>query len=200
MRVLVVLALTAVTSAEWTEKERRLGAHVSAEIEKLHPRFESAELTGYLNRMAARLSPVPVDVVVIETDEALARNVPGGRVYISTGLIARQPEELALAWVLAHQNAHLALGFTRAEGGVTIYAGGMCRQFQPAVAPRNFGSYEVEADRYAAEYVARAGYRAGDSQAEFELMRALVPRPRPRPVPTLRRAGELGATKPPAGR
>jgi hypothetical protein len=169
-----------------------LSALVSADIEKTHSRFDSAELGRYLNRMAGRLSAMPVEVMVLETPEALAVNVPSGRVYISTGLIAAQPEELALARVLAHQIAHLAnsRGLKLTEGGPATYSGWMCPQAQPRVARRKFGPYETEAERYAAEYVLRAGYRAGDSQAEFEWVRALVPEARPRAAPTLRRVSE----------
>jgi predicted Zn-dependent protease len=191
MRFALALLAACVAFSQAPDKERALRAAIDAHMQKTHGFLDAPELTGYLNRMAARLSPLAGDVLVLDTEEALASSAPG-RVYLSRGFLLKQRDELTLARALGHQIAHMAIKpATDTHAAIPVFsAGGLCYQAHPSLAYRSSLPFETEADRVAAEYAGHAGYGTEDSQEEFERVRALIPRPPPRGAPTLRRASD----------
>jgi predicted Zn-dependent protease len=70
-------------------------------------------ITEYVNRIAqniARASDLnaPITVKVIDSDQVNAFSLPGGFLYISSGMILLLDEEAELAGVVGHEVAHLA--------------------------------------------------------------------------------------------
>jgi len=97
------------------EQDIQLGKEAAAEIEKQVEIAEHKELDAYVNLIGSRLAaqpqadkyPYTFKVVNDPTINAFA--LPGGPVYVHTGLIAAAENEAQLAGVLAHEIAHVAL-------------------------------------------------------------------------------------------
>jgi Zn-dependent protease with chaperone function len=104
--------------------EQRLGASVDSQIRSwldtgLHDRFECGQgpdtpasraafdkLVGRLEAVAGL--PLPVRAAVVRRTEANAIALPGGRVYVFEGLIAKAETPDELAGVIAHEMGHIA--------------------------------------------------------------------------------------------
>lgn len=95
-----------------------LGRGVSAMIFGRYKPYRSQSLTEYVNSVGlvlASSSPMPATFggyhfSVLDTNEINAMSTPGGFVFITRGLVKILPDEDALAGVLAHEIAHVALG------------------------------------------------------------------------------------------
>lgn len=94
--------------------ERQLDAMAAQQIEAQSGLAGDAALSGYvesLGQQMAAFSPRP-DVLysfqVIEMDEPNAFALPGGRVYVSRGLLVLANSEAELSNVLGHEIAHVA--------------------------------------------------------------------------------------------
>src|ERR1700719_1385979 len=91
------------------------GAKPAAEVRKTQAVVDNDELTGYLTRIAARLgkSPragnFPFQFAVLNDKSINAFALPGGPIFVHTGLLAAIDNESQLAGVLAHEMSHVAL-------------------------------------------------------------------------------------------
>jgi Zn-dependent protease with chaperone function len=105
--------------------ERHLGEAVDAQmrsiLDKDHAgaRFEcgagDGETAGHaaFDRLVRRLEvgatlPVPLEVIIVRRSEANAMALPGGRVYVFRGLIAKADTPDELAGVIAHEIGHVS--------------------------------------------------------------------------------------------
>ncbi len=93
--------------------EIKLGREMSAEVEREHPllpdrevRRYVADLGGRLARYARNDSGIPLTFRVVRDDEVNAYTIPGGCIYINSGLIVRLGSESELAGVIAHEITH----------------------------------------------------------------------------------------------
>lgn len=94
------------------EQEKQLGDKFVTEIEKQHKVYTDVETTAYVERVGRRLLtqarevpfPFTFKVVLDETVNAFA--VPGGHLYVHTGLIKAAVSEDELAAVMAHEINH----------------------------------------------------------------------------------------------
>lgn len=92
---------------EW-EMGRQLERDVAQQVDVLN----DATLTSYVNRIGQRivaqteLANRPWRFHVVRDDAINAFNVPGGLVYVNTGLIAAADNTAELAGVIAHEVAH----------------------------------------------------------------------------------------------
>jgi predicted Zn-dependent protease len=104
------------------EKEIAMGRQMAAELER-HTRLVSDPvLTEYVNRVGQNLilnsnSNIPFAIRLVNSEDVNALSLPGGFVYVNTGVIAVADSEAELAAVIAHQIAHItarhgAEGFT----------------------------------------------------------------------------------------
>jgi Zn-dependent protease with chaperone function len=97
------------------EQDIQLGKEAAAEVERSMPVVTNAELNGYLNRIGARLAksrragPFPYRFTAINDKSINAFALPGGAMYVHTGLIAAAENESQIAGVLAHEISHVAL-------------------------------------------------------------------------------------------
>lgn len=83
------------------------------EIRRARDTFDDAELTDYLNRLAARLVTHPsaqgfqLELFAVEDRSINAFALPGGFIGVHTGLLAAAQAESELASVLAHEIGHV---------------------------------------------------------------------------------------------
>ncbi len=94
------------------EEEWQLGQRLERDLAQQLDLVNNSTLVGYVNNVGRRIvnqtqmAELPWEFHVVDEDVPNAFNIPGGHVYIHTGLIteAGSPEELA--GVMAHEIAH----------------------------------------------------------------------------------------------
>lgn len=97
------------------EQDVQLGKEAAAEIEKEVTVVNDKQLTDYVARIGKRLadaSPAPdypYTFKVVADPNINAFALPGGPIYIHTGLITSADNEAQLAGVVAHEVGHVAL-------------------------------------------------------------------------------------------
>ncbi len=170
-------------------QEIALGDSVAGEVEaKYGGEYPDPVLVSYVQQVGGRVAAhaerqtVPYRFSVVHSDEINAFALPGGRIYVTTGLLARMSNEAQLAAVLGHEVGHVsardsAVELSRVMGVsllVQIAASLMNSngeseedaQNVTAVAGVVYGlisngfsrDYEYRADRLALNYMYRAGY------------------------------------------
>lgn len=162
------------------QEEWQLGAQLEQDIARQLRLVNDASALSYVNRMGQRivaqteLAQAPWEFHIVVDPSINAFNVPGGHVYVHTGLIAATDNASELAGVIAHETSHGVArhgteGLTRAYG-VNIIAslllGGNPPIYQQLIAQvvgaGYFAKYgrdaEREADRLGVVYMYNAGY------------------------------------------
>lgn len=92
-----------------------LGRQAAAEMEKQLVVIQNKALTDYVNRIGNRLvtrgelEKYPFSFKVVKEDSINAFALPGGPMYVHTGLITAAENEAQLAGVLAHELSHVVL-------------------------------------------------------------------------------------------
>jgi predicted Zn-dependent protease len=158
---------------EW-RAELRVGKELAAELERQETIIHDSELTRYLNRLEqdiVRKSDLQGCFVVqlIQDVEANAYSLPGGFLYVTSGLILLAQSEGQLTAALAHETAHVtAHHLTRIEHqrrvwGRVALAGGpagyLIRRFLgPLLTRKLVRNSEFEADRLSLKYQNASGY------------------------------------------
>jgi predicted Zn-dependent protease len=183
------------------EKEIELGRQLAQEVEKSSKLVDDPVITEYVNRVAQNLArhsdvKVPVTAKVIDNDEVNAFALPGGFLFVNTGLIRRAGSEAELAGVIAHELAHVAArhGTRQASRGQVaswatlplIFMGGWAgygvQQAANLGIPLTFlkfsRDFEREADMLAVQYLYAAGY---DPQAYVDFFEKIQALERTRP-------------------
>ena len=103
------------TLSEGQEKDVKLGQDAINQMKMyamFPPEVEDKELNAYIRRLADNLAvnsdlKVPLKVVVLESNEINAFALPGGFLYVNTGLIDKAANESELVGVMAHELAHV---------------------------------------------------------------------------------------------
>src|SRR6476646_5040656 len=95
------------------DKEIALGHQLAAQVERQAKLFKDSVVNEYVNRVEQNIvrnsdAKVPFTVKIIESDEVNAFALPGGFLFVNTGLILAADQEAELAGVLAHETAHVA--------------------------------------------------------------------------------------------
>jgi predicted Zn-dependent protease len=94
--------------------ERELGEQFNVLVHSRMPLILDPEVTSYAHNLLERLSvkmppqPFPFKVNVIRHNSVNAFAVPGGYIYLYTGLILAMNNESELAGTLAHEMAHVS--------------------------------------------------------------------------------------------
>lgn len=111
--LLAVVVLSASGCALSQRDEVRIGDFYSRELDIQLPLVRDAELNRYLATLGDSIARV-VDrrhltwrFVLVASPEVNALALPGGYVYVTTGLVQRTPEMHQLAAVLGHEIAHV---------------------------------------------------------------------------------------------
>ena len=109
--LLVVGAFSQVIALDLKE-EIELGKEVFRKIQETYRFLNSPEVNYYVMELGSRLSkhvapaPYKYQFFVIDNDVPNAFTIPGGYVFVNTGLISLMAKEGELASVLAHELAH----------------------------------------------------------------------------------------------
>ena len=185
------------------EKEIALGKSLATEIEQRSEILADPVVAGYVDRLGQNLVrhsnvKFPVTIKVIGSQQATAAALPGGFLFVSSGLIIRAETEAELAGIMAHQIAHIAaLHGTRQAGRVQAAHlatvplifwggwGGICTRLAAGAGiPVGFlsvaRSFEEEADLLALQYLYKAGY---DPSALFTIFEKLSSGRQTKPQP-----------------
>src|SRR5437868_13860000 len=181
------------------EKEIALGKQLAEEVRRQSKLLDDPIVTEYVNRLGQNLvrnsdAKVPFTFQIVQGDQLNAFALPGGFVFVNTGLIEATETEAELAGAMAHEIAHVAARHitrqaTRGQivnyatiplillGGWTGYA---VRQGAGVGIPLSFLSFdrgfESEADMLGLQYMYKAGYDPTASIDLFERMLSLEKR------------------------
>lgn len=163
------------------DHEMTLGRGMAAEVERESRLLDDPIVTEYINRLGQNLvrnsdARVPFVIKVIDSSEINAFALPGGFLFVDTGLVRAAQNEAELAGVLAHEIAHVAArhGTRQASRAQIInyasiplifvggWAGYAVRQVAALAVPMGFlefsRGFEMQADFLGLEYVDRSGY------------------------------------------
>jgi predicted Zn-dependent protease len=178
------------------EREIALGKQLAQEIER-QARFVDAPVPAeYVNRLAQNLARnsdirVPVTAKLIDSSEVNAFALPGGFLFVNSGLVLKADTEAELAGALAHEIAHVAARHAtrQASRGQVIdlaslpliflggWAGYAVRQGAGLAIPLTFlrfsRGFEREADLLGLQYLYKTGYDPTSFIDFFERMEAM---------------------------
>jgi len=95
------------------EKEIAIGKQYSVEVERSAKLLTDPVINEYVNRVAQNVArnsdlKIPLTVKVIDDPTINAFALPGGFLYVNTGLLQAAEEEDQVAGVVAHEIAHVA--------------------------------------------------------------------------------------------
>ena len=174
------------SAAMTIKEERELGEKVLQEVKKRWPMVQEPSVIKYVNRIGKEvleaIGPQPFDYqfFIINIPEVNAFAVPGGNVFLNSGLILLVENEAELAGVIAHEIGHVVARHIakRSEKGQVISlatlgailagiflggaAAGAIASTSIATAHTAMLKYsredEEEADYLGLKYMERAGY------------------------------------------
>ena len=103
------------TIAEGQEKDIKMGQDAIREMTAyglMPPPWEDPALNRYIREIADNIAvhsdlKIPLKVTILDSEEVNAFALPGGYLYLNTGLIARTATESELVGVMAHELAHV---------------------------------------------------------------------------------------------
>jgi predicted Zn-dependent protease len=179
------------------DKEMAWGKQLADEVARESKIDDDPILSEYINRIGQNLArnsdaKVPFTFRVIDGEEMNAFALPGGFVFVYTGLIKVASDEDEFAGAVAHEIAHVAArhmtcraskaqvaGIAGAIPG--IFLGGLgglaARQAARAVIPMTFLSFsrhdESEADYLGVQYMYAAGYDPTGAVSILEKLESL---------------------------
>ncbi len=171
----------------------------------LPPQVEDALVVEYVRGVAERIArnsdlQVPLRVVVLQSKEINAFALPGGLLFVNSGLVLKAGKESELAGVIAHEIAHSAarhghrlmkratiasLIFQAAQIAALIFTGGaVSAGVYYALQYGFYGlglvlnlqllgvsrDFEIEADILGTQYLWKAGYNARGFMSFFDTM------------------------------
>ncbi len=178
------------------EREIALGKEMAQEVELEAKLVDDSVVTEFVNRLGQNLvrnsdAKVPFTIKVIDSEEVNAFALPGGFMFVNTGLILRAENEAELAGVLAHEIGHVAArhGTRQATRGQLInygsiplifmggWAGYAIRQAASLAVPLGFLRFsrgmEAEADLLGLQYTYKSGYDPNEFVNFFEKIETL---------------------------
>jgi len=178
------------------EKEIGLGRQMAQEVERQAKLVDDSAVAEYVNRLVQNVahnsdSKVPFTIKIVDSDEVNAFALPGGFMFVNTGLILKADNEAELAGVLAHEIAHVAArhGTRQATRGQLVnystiplifmggWAGYAVRQAVGLAVPMGFLKFsrnmETEADLLGLQYMYKAGYDPTEFVNFFERIQTL---------------------------
>jgi predicted Zn-dependent protease len=180
--LLVLVSVAPQAGAYPIARERELGERFSLEASSALPLIREPEVLVFVDRVAQRIvsrlgSPQPFDYrfYVVRDAQLNAFAVPGGFVYLHSGLITRTANDAELAGVLGHEIGHAhAHHIVRQQEKSQLLtygalAGVLLSVIQPALGAAALGAsaagqlkyqrdFEQEADYLGVRYMREAGF------------------------------------------
>lgn len=192
------------------DQEIAMGKQGHRSILKKMKRYNNPRLQAYVNNIGQQLARkshrnnIRYTFTVLDDPSVNAFALPGGYIYITTGIMAYLNSEGELAGVLGHEIGHVT-----ARHGVKQQSAGMASAILMSVLSKKAGAssgkqfgqlgkallsgygrdHELQADRLGAEYLARVGYSPNNmidvvtvlkAQEEFDKYQARQEGRRPR--------------------
>lgn len=181
------------------DQDVQLGKEYSQQVEQQYKVINNSELTAYINRIGKRLvekgqlENYPFFFKVVHDDSINAFALPGGPMYVHTGLIKAADNEAQIAGVLAHELSHVVLRHgtnqaTKAQfaqigamlGGALLGNGSLTGQLAQlgiglganSVLLKFSRGAESDADLLGSYTMARAGYNPVEMARFFEKLEA----------------------------
>jgi predicted Zn-dependent protease len=158
--------------------EYALGSKLAADVEQHIELMKDDFIVHYVNRLEQKIarssSLLGCFVVKVLSDPwANAYSLPGGFIYVTTGLIDMVEDEDELAATLAHETAHVTARHltgldseARIWGRLALAAGplgfGLRRYLGPLLLSKLLRNKEFEADRLGLQYDIASGYNPLD--------------------------------------
>jgi predicted Zn-dependent protease len=187
--------------ANWysTESEIKMGKGYSMELEHTIKMVNDPVVNEYINRVTQNIvknsdAKVPFTVKVIDSDEINAMALPGGFMYVNSGLILAADDEAEVAGVIAHEVGHVAAHHQAREmtrlnyvqigmvplmmftgytwTGYAIYQAAQIGI--PLVFLKFQRGFEAQADYLGVQYMYKAGYDPQAFVQFFEKYNALI--------------------------
>jgi predicted Zn-dependent protease len=179
------------------EREMALGKQLAEEVARQAKVVDDPILSEYVNRIGQNLArnsdaKAPFTFRLLQNDVPNAFALPGGYIFVHTGLIGIASEEDEFAAALAHEIAHVAARHltcrdTKAQlanmGTIPLsillggWGGFAARQAANAAIPMTFLSFsrhdESEADFLGVQYMWAAGYDPAGAISIFEKLETL---------------------------
>ncbi len=172
------------------QREMALGKQLSEELERQVKLADDPILSEYVNRLAQNLArqsdiSMPVTVRIIESGDINAFSLPGGHIYMNSGMLKLTESEAELVFVLAHELGHVAARHATREATrdqlakigsipVSILGGWTGAISRELVTPgsrlgllKGERDFENEADRLGVDLMNRTGY---DPQASVDML------------------------------
>ena len=153
--------------------EKGVGRSVAKQAKKRMELIEDKEVNAYINEMGQKLAKIAgrnefeYEFFVIPDDSLNAFALPGGKVFIHTGAIAKTNSEAEIAGLIGHELSHVVLshGFQLVTNGNLIanvtqyipYAGGTVGRILTFDYSRDM---ERQADRLGTRLLTAGGYAA----------------------------------------
>lgn len=182
------------------DQELQLGKEAAAEVQRTMEVVKNPEIESWLNKIGQRLAQqpqanaYPYYFQLVNDESVNAFALPGGPMFVHTGLIRAADNESEVAGVLAHEMSHVALRHGAAQmskaqtwqmiGGLLGAAAGMggggqctllCQAVQASggllsnsVLMKFSRDHERDADLNGARMMASAGYNPIDLATFFE--------------------------------
>jgi len=181
------------------DKEIAMGKQMAAEVQRQAKMLDDPIIGEYVNRVGQNLvrnsdAKVPFTFQVIDDDTLNAFALPGGFIFVHTGLIHTAETEAEMASAIAHEIAHVAARHMTRQACRAqianiasvplIFLGGLpgwaIRQGASAAIPMTFltfsRGFEAEADYLGLQYLYAAGYDPTAAVDMFEKMMSLQKR------------------------
>jgi len=184
--LLAVLTATGAVTAHAMPiaEEQKIGDEIAVEARRRLPLITDYEINEFITDMGQRIvktldsQPFKFEFFVVSDDTMNAFAVPGGKVFIHAGLIARASNADEIAGVMAHEIAHAHAHHQvrqQQKGQLANYAtllGILLSAINPVVGQAAVSAgmsqqlkyqrdFEREADFLGIDYAKRAGYEPG---------------------------------------
>ena len=174
------------------EDEWKLGQQLSQDVEKQVRLNNDPAVNAYVRNMGQRIvaqaappfNQLPWEFHVVQDDSINAFAIPGGHVYVNTGLIKNADNAAELAGVMAHEISHVLARHSTEQlsrqYGLSVIAGavlgqnpGQLTQIAAQIVAggalaRFSREAEDEADRIGIQAMAAAGYNPAGMASMFE--------------------------------
>ncbi len=163
------------------EKEMTVGRRLAAEVDQKAKFITDPVITEYINRVGQNIvlrsdAKIPFMIKIVDSPDVNAFALPGGFLYVNSGLILAADNEAEIAGVMAHEIAHVTArhGVEQASKGTLlqylsiplIFVGGVpgmiVQNLANIAVPLTYLKFsrgaEEEADYLGLQYMWAAGY------------------------------------------